>query len=96
MSKTTNIIETIKQHQDAAAEHFAFGEASAIIQSDGELTEKLALAFTLGYMRGSGANERDGVKAEYVEKITELMDACEDVALLDLVYKIMNKSKKEG
>lgn len=53
MSKTTNIIEIIKQHQDAACEAVTFGELGEILKTDGELTEKLALAFTLGYMRGS-------------------------------------------
>lgn len=53
MSKTTNIIEIIKQHQDAATEAVTFGEFAEILKIDGELTEKLALAFTLGYMRGS-------------------------------------------
>lgn len=57
MSKTTNIIETIKQHQDAATEAVTFGELAEILKTDGELTEKLALAFTLGYMRGSEKRE---------------------------------------
>ena len=57
MSKTTNIIEIIKQHQDAATEAVTFGELAEILKTDGELTEKLALAFTLGYMRGSEKRE---------------------------------------
>ena len=57
MSNKVYTIETIKEHQDEAAELFKFGEAKEILQSDGELTEKLALAFTLGYMKARELKE---------------------------------------
>lgn len=53
MNKTTNIIEIIKQHQDTATKAVTFGELGEIFKAEGEVIEKLALAFTLGYMRGS-------------------------------------------
>lgn len=31
-------------------------------------------------------------KAEYVQKIAELMERCNDIPLLDLIYKLLLKS----
>ncbi len=30
----------------------------------------------------------------YIQKITELLHKCEDIALLDLVFKLLQKSQK--
>lgn len=58
MKKTNNeIINEIKQHQERATEAATFGELAAILKTDGEIMDKLALAFTLGYMRGSEKRE---------------------------------------
>lgn len=48
-----NFIETIKNNEATACELFEFSEVIAIMREPGEVTEKLALAFTLGFMRGS-------------------------------------------
>ena len=31
-------------------------------------------------------------KAEYIQKIAELMERCNDIPLLDLIYKLLLKS----
>ena len=33
-------------------------------------------------------------REEYIQKITELLHDCEDIGLLDLIMKILIKSKK--
>jgi len=32
------------------------------------------------------------MKEQYIEKIVELLEKCNDISLLDLVYKLLNKS----
>lgn len=32
------------------------------------------------------------MKEEYIEKITNLLKKCNDLSLLDLIYKLLNKS----
>lgn len=32
------------------------------------------------------------MKAEYVEKIIEAMEQCDDIALLDIIYQLLLKS----
>lgn len=34
------------------------------------------------------------MKQEYIEKIIQKLQECEDIALLDLVYQILEKSAK--
>lgn len=33
------------------------------------------------------------MKEEYIQKITELMDQCNDIPLLDLIMKLLQKSR---
>ncbi len=40
-------------------------------------------------------NTYSELKKEYINKINELTEKCNDLSLLDLVYKIMIKSKSE-
>lgn len=39
-------------------------------------------------------NTYSELKKEYIDKINELAEKCNDLSLLDLIYKIMIKSKK--
>lgn len=32
------------------------------------------------------------MKQEYIKAITELLEQCEDIGLIDLIYKIMQRS----
>lgn len=57
MSNKIYTIETIKEHQDKAGELFEFSEVIAIMRENGELSEKLLLAFTLGYMKAREVEE---------------------------------------
>ena len=34
------------------------------------------------------------MKEDYIEKITEAMRRCNDIPLLDLIYKILTKSER--
>ena len=38
------------------------------------------------------AQEAISQKEEYIEKITELLKACNDIPLLDLIHKLLAKS----
>lgn len=49
----SNLVKEIKEHENEACNNFEFSEAIAIMREPVELTEKLMLAFTLGYMRAT-------------------------------------------
>lgn len=38
----------------------------------------------------------EDMKKEYIKSINDLMDRCEDVALLSLINMLLSKSEKKG